>query len=127
MVLLIMSIYLFLKQHKKLTSLVVILCDFLFFCLTNPNKLSVAFLVVGFLLALATLNLICSLVIILIRQFRGMRKLKNWTKWAISGFAFILLVMQSIGQLSIKDIVVLIPLVFGIYFYYIRSKNAFPE
>jgi len=122
-----MSIYLFLDQHKKFTSLAVILSDFLFFCLTNPHRLSAVFMAVGFLLALITLNLICSLVIIFLRQFRGMSNPRGWARWAISGFAFILLVMQSIGQLSIKDIVVLIPLVFGIYFYYIRSKISLPD
>jgi TRAP-type uncharacterized transport system fused permease subunit len=98
--------------------IVLLIADYEFFSLTNPNNVPSFVLVLGFLLLLMTLYLVVRVVVTLLRRTR--RRLTGFT----TGLLGVLLALQSIGQLTTRDAVVIVPIaiVLYVYFTYARTK-----
>lgn len=113
-------------KHKLLGQLIFLLIvDGLFFGIANPNKVNSLFLIVGFILL--GLSFYVLIQIILTYLIKLGFKVKNRRK--IAGFIVVLsclmLALQSIGQLSVRDVFILVPLTVLLYIYaaYIRPRT----
>ncbi len=81
----------------------------------------------AFLLVLGTVYMFVRVIFTLLRLLGYIDgKQRNWTSLILAALIFILVLMQAVGQLSIRDILVLIPAVALAYFYYsiVLSKNS---
>jgi hypothetical protein len=119
-----------LKPHAKrklieLTALFVV--DVLFFSLVNPVQAHAAVVIVGFLLLVVTLYvLIDFLLAVGERVIPFSHHTKRRIALATTLVAALLIAMQSIGQLTVKDVLAVIPLiiVLSVYFSYMLKKQA---
>ena len=119
-----------LKPHAKrklirLGALFVV--DALFFSLVNPVQAHAVVTIVGFVLLVLTLYvLIDFLLAVSERIIPFSAHAKRRMALATTLVAALLIAMQSIGQLTVKDILAVIPLivVLSIYFSYMLKKQA---
>ena len=111
--------------HRRVYQMAgLILADFLFFGLTDPARAPSALFIVAFILV--TLSLY--------HLFRGIISIAKWygvtskhsKRAATVGAAGLgsLLALQSIGQLTVRDLAVMVPLVALGYFYFAYNKHA---
>ena len=116
------------KIHNKLLTwqiLAIIIIDGLFFGYVNPNKVNSLFLIVGFVLIAITLYLLMKLFLIFFVKLgfkvRNRRKIALFVSLLLS----LLLSLQSIGQLTIRDVVIIVPISTLLYIYaaYIRPRT----
>jgi drug/metabolite transporter (DMT)-like permease len=113
-----MSIYKHLVNNKYIYRLVIILvADALLFTQTNSHSVSPTILLLGFILCIATIYYIVHFLLFLL-SFYGI-KLTHASQLAIcaAGLGGLLLALQSIGELSLKDIAVIVPIILLIYLY----------
>ncbi len=106
-------------KHLHFWVLIVLLtADILFFSVTNPQKGSSIMLMMAFLLLAVTLMYICKGIMQLLSLY-GFSFSKNNKRLPIyvSGVAIGLMALQSIGELSIKDTLIFIPLTIILYIY----------
>lgn len=113
-------------KNKTIWEFIVLLVlDGLFFGLTNPNKINSVFLVIGFVLFGLSLYLFVQIFLTFLHKLGF--KVKNRGKLAgfVAILASILLAMQSIGQLSDRDVLIIIPLAILLYIYvaYIQPRT----
>jgi hypothetical protein len=116
------------KHYKKIGRLLAVLViDGLFFSLINPQKTHSVIIIVGFGLLVLTVYLGIDLLLGLLQRVMSFsaatrRRLQDASTMLIA----LLLAMQSIGQLTIRDLLALIPLVLVLAFYlsYQRKENA---
>lgn len=112
--------------HIKQTAFAVglMLCDSLFFGLTNPNNVPSWALIVGFALVAASFYALL-LVILKMASFYGLAKGANEKRVArllgVSGG--IAIALQSLGELSLRDVVVLLMLTAIAYGYISYGSN----
>ena len=112
------------KRFLLLTSLIVL--DGAFFFLTNPNNINSSLLIIGFLLLSLTFFGIFELFL----HFLGVGGFKVKHKRRLSVFLAVifgfLLALQSIGQLTLRDVLVLLPLSGLLYLYltYIKPRSS---
>lgn len=109
---------LFIKDHKKFASLVLLLSDILFFILTSPDNSSLFVMVIAFSLVFGSLYVGCRLVFSILRSLGYLKVIRKWVREALTVLIFIFIIMQSVGQLSIVDALALIPVSIVGYFYY---------
>jgi hypothetical protein len=114
-----------LKKRLVWQSLVLIVIDGLFFGLTDPRTVNSLFLIVGFVLLGLNVYVLVKIVLVFLAKLGF--SIKNRGK--IAGFSVILacllLALQSIGQLSARDVLIIVPLTVLLYIYtaYIRPKT----
>lgn len=102
--------------------------DTAFFTLTDPGKIDSVFLIIGFVLIAVTLYLLMSRLFALGGTY-GLRFDRRSRQMALFGTGVIitLLALQSIGELTLRDLLVSVP--FGIvayaYLSYGRNKHHF--
>lgn len=106
------------KEHKKLSASVLLFADIIFFTLTNPNNSSPFVMAFGFLLVLGSIYALSRAVFNILRFLGYVKETRKWVKEAITGLIFLLIIMQSVGQLSMMDALALIPVSIVGYFYY---------
>ena|ERR1700722_121916 len=114
-------------RNPSLYKLIVLfVLDGLLFGLTNPNKVNSLVLILGFLLLALTLYYL--LLLLFGFMIRLGFKIKNRRKLALFTVVvfWILMALQSIGQLSTRDVLVIIPLAILLYVYiaYIRPRTT---
>jgi len=100
--------------------------DGLFFGLTNPSKVSTIWLMVGFVLAVASIYWLARGFVALLGLYsKALRKQHKRLVRAFTLSGAVLIALQSIGQLTFRDLVVLLPLVLIGYFYvsYMRTDQ----
>jgi hypothetical protein len=105
--------------------IVLLIADYEFFSLTNPNNVPSFVLVLGFLLLLMTLYLVVRVVVTLLCFYVGaLRRTRRRLTGFTTGLLGVLLALQSIGQLTTRDAVVIVPIaiVLYVYFTYARTK-----
>jgi hypothetical protein len=95
-----------------------LLADALFFGLTDPMNVASPLLIVGFLLMLTTLYFVI-LALLKLAKLYGLHDVRLGRRFArgttaISGG---LMALQSIGQLSTRDLLILLPLAMVAYLY----------
>ncbi len=105
------------KTKRFWQVLIIIAIDALFFGLVNPNKVNSLFLIAGFILFGITLYIILQIFLgFLIKlgfKIKHRRKLAGF----IVSLSCLLLALQSIGQLSIRDVLIILPLAVLLYIY----------
>lgn len=81
----------------------------------------------AFLLVLSTLYVFTRAVFVVLSFLGYVDVKRHWVPVVVTLFVFLLIAMQSLGQLSIRDILVLLPATGLAYFYYsiVLSKNSF--
>jgi hypothetical protein len=108
------------------------MCTLLLFLLTSPSKLPSAVLILPFLLLFIAIYTTVIVVLHLLRggeenKIVGMRASRpRLIAGLIAGFPVILLVLQSIGQLTTWDVLTVVALFIVAYFYIIKSAVVFP-
>lgn len=115
----------YLKHAKVVTFLAIFIVNILFFSLTNPNKVNSVYLILGFVLLTILIYSLLDIFLLLIGK-SGLR-LKNTNR--IAGFIAVLIglliALQSIGQLTLIDVIVVLPLwlIGYVYLTYIKVRN----
>lgn len=111
--------------YKKIVMMAgLIAIDILFFGFTDPTRVSSWLLIVGFMLIVATLyvglRLVLSIGGVYYPWFRHQRRPVAY----LTGLLAAMLALQSIGQLSLRDSVVLLVIsaVLAVYYGYSRKK-----
>jgi len=98
-----------------------ILALLVIFSSTRPDKMPSLMLIIPFLLMFLALWLILSVVIALISS-RSPRKIARSAAF-IAGLPILLLVLQSIGQLTLRDVMIIIAL-FAVSYFYVARTNT---
>jgi len=114
------------KNHKRLAVLFLLIADSLFFSLTNPSHLAFYLVFTALILVLCSVYAVCLISFRLLKSLGIVQSHRRWMLEAITGFIFVLLIMQALGQLSIKDILALIPLTLISYWYttFVAKQNV---
>lgn len=102
-----------------------VLVDCLYYGLINPTKAYALVVVGGFALLIVNIYVGMTLLLMLVRRVVPLsiavqRRVRAFTT-AILG---VLMAMQSIGQLTVKDLLALVPLVVVLLFYLSYQKRA---
>ena len=114
-----------LKKRLFWLAILLVILDGLFFGLTNPTNVNSIFLIVGFVLLGGSIYVLTQIVLTFLIKLGF--KIKNGGK--IAGFIVVLscllLAQQSIGQLSARDVLIIIPLSVLLYIYaaYVRPRT----
>ena len=114
-----------LKKRLVWQTILLIAIDALFFGTINPQTANSLFLIAGFVLL--GLNVYVLVKVILIFLTKLGFKIRN--KGKIAAFCVILsillLALQSIGQLSARDVLIIVPLTVILYIYtaFVRPRN----
>ena len=109
--------------RSKTSTIGLILSDVLFFILSDPAKLAVPFMIFGFLLIGANVYLICRFAGRILAELGLIKSSRRWAVALVSLFINVMIILQSMGQLSLRDIIALIPLVLVTYFYFTRVSS----
>ena len=119
-----------LKPHakRKLIELsVLFVLDCIFFSTVNPVQAYAVVIVVGFLLLVLTLYILIDfLLAVSERVIPFSHHTKHRMALATTLVLALLIAMQSIGQLTVKDIMAVVPLiiVLSVYFSYMLKKQT---
>jgi hypothetical protein len=115
-----------LRHSRFWQGMALLIADGLFFGLTNPAQVVSMGLMVGFLLAAASLYYLCGVCLAAGKLYGlSLGRPRRVAAFA-AGISAGLLALQSIGELSVRDLLVLTPLVLVLYIYlgYGRYKSA---
>ena len=102
--------------------------DALFFGFTNPSKVATVWLMIGFMLAIVSIYWISRGLVALLGLYSKVIRRQHTRlvrAFTISGAA--LVALQSIGQLTLRDLAVLLPLVIVGYFYLSYARAGQPR
>jgi hypothetical protein len=110
------------KSHRtrKLIRLVILFIgDSLFFSLINPTNVYSVVLIIGFILLALTIYAMIDFLLQLADRIVPFRQYtKKRVALAVTLVLSLLIAMQSIGQLTSKDILATVPLVIVLSFYF---------
>jgi membrane-bound ClpP family serine protease len=108
----------FINHPKTIATAILLLGDSLFFSLTNPSSVPAALLIVGFGLLMTTLFMFVYGLIALL-GFYGISFSKHQARFAVSatGLVAVICALQSVNELSIHDVMVLVPMALIAYVY----------
>ena len=101
-----MKIFTHIRQHKYASVTLLLIANTVLFVLTNPSA-GLASLLLGYLLAGLDIYVILRVVAKLLKLSGVFVLQQGWLMQATALFIFLLLIMQSLGQLSLKDVLVL--------------------
>ncbi|HLC91511.1 MAG TPA: hypothetical protein VJC09_00500 [Candidatus Saccharimonadales bacterium] len=117
------------KKHIKHTLILAVLWGGLlvFLLSTNPTKLSIAWLIVPFIWLFASLYYTVQLIIDVFRPSGGRHSRRRVSITAVSAaIPTLLLLLDSINQLSVKDILIVVALGIGGLFYITKLRFKQP-
>jgi hypothetical protein len=120
------SILKILSHRKVILMFGIVVLDALFFGFTNPKRVTSLMLIVGFMIVVVTiyasLRLVLSIGEVYSPWFQRQRRPIGY----ITGVLAAMLALQSIGQLALRDVVVLLVLssVLAVYYDYNKSHTA---
>ncbi|MGH7234386.1 MAG: hypothetical protein ACREF7_02990 [Candidatus Saccharimonadales bacterium] len=114
------------STHKKPLTAVLLLADVLFFAFSDPSRMPLPVLIIGWLLVALSTYLLFSYGSRLFRKYGLIKQERRISIIALSGFIYLLLVLQAVGQLSLRDIAALVPLAIIGYLYFRRAKTQVP-
>ena len=106
-----------LNKRKSLIFIGLLVIDGLFFTLTNPGSVKAIFLFVGFILLISTIYLLIEGVITLLKWYGLPLKHKKRLVRLLSGFSAIILGLQSLGELNLREVLIITPLFILSYIY----------
>lgn len=96
------------------------------FVFTNPDKIPAIIFVVVFVLLYGLFVSLGLLVLSVLRRVEILMWQRSKiikTAFSVAGLPFILLLLQSLGQLTIKDVFLVMILFFLLYFYFSRLSR----
>lgn len=107
-----------LLTHRLWFVIVLLALDSAFFTLTDANKVTSVALILGFLLLATTLYLCLSRLVSLARVY-GLPLSHHQRRFAVFGTVIIggVIALQSMGELTIRDLLVVLPLGVLLYAY----------
>lgn len=112
-------------RHLKRPTLwslgLLLVADGLFFGLTNPRTLASIWLIPAFVLLAATLYYLCKAVLVVLSWYGLRARRPKRLATTLTGIIVALTALQSIGELSKRDILVALPLVVLLYLYLSRA------
>jgi hypothetical protein len=113
-----------LQKRSVLYLITVLVLDVLFFSTTDPSKVAAPWLIVGYILAVMTLYwLIRAFIAFVGLYIRAVRIQKRRLTKVLTIVGAVTLAMQSVGQLSFRDLAVLMPLALIAYFYFSYGRG----
>jgi hypothetical protein len=110
------------STHKKTLSVMLLLADGFFFALSDPQHMAIPAMVLGWLLIAASTYLLFSVGSKLLKLAGLLKQEKRISVISLSGFVYLLVLLQAVGQLSLRDIAALVPLAIIGYLYFRRVK-----
>lgn len=114
-------------RHFQISTALIV-TDALVFSLVNPISASAPWLITGYLLLAATFFSLAALVAQSLRTYGDHTYKVAWRLIRYSVFAVVILIgLQSIGQLTTRDIVTFTPFVAIAYWYFGYSKRQAPQ
>ena len=99
-----------------------LLADGFFFALSDPHHMPIPAMVLGWLLIAASTYLLFSVGSKLLKLAGLLKQEKRISVISLSGFVYLLVLLQAVGQLSLRDIAALVPLAIIGYLYFRRVK-----
>lgn len=115
----------FVKKHSVIYLLIVLGLDALLFGFTDPAHVASLWLIVAYVLAVATLYWVVQAVVGLASLYvSGIKKQRRRLVKLLTVLSAVLLALQSTGQLSVKDMALLVPLVILGYFYFSYGRKG---
>lgn len=113
----------YLKKTFVLYLLITVAADGLFFGLTDPAKVGSVWLIVGFVLAVATIYWLARGFVALLGLYsKALRRQHRRLVRAFTLIGAVLVGLQSMGQLTFRDLAILVPMVLIGYFYISYSR-----
>ena len=110
------------STHKKTLSVMLLLADGFFFALSDPQHMAIPAMVLGWLLIAASTYLLFSFGSKLLKLAGLLKQEKRISVISLSGFVYLLVLLQAVGQLSLRDVAALVPLAIIGYLYFRRVK-----
>jgi len=107
--------------HKFRIGVLIVVIVFLLFA-TNPEQLPLPLLVLPFLLLFILLHTLIGLLLKK-RNSGSLSKNRKIVLVTLSALPVLILILQSIGQLSIRDFLILAGLGVGIVFYFVKTDQ----
>lgn len=98
--------------------------DIFFFINTNPNRGSIFIVLLGYILLLMTIYVLCVIGAKFLLIFNLVDSINKKTITRFSLFLWLLVIIQSIGQLSVLDWALFILISLISYFYFIRVQST---
>ena len=112
------NLYIYLKQRQTLFGLGLIVLDVVFFNATNPNRVPSAFLIVGFVLAALSVYVLWRFLLAVASMYGLPLRDRGRRPAMFLGVASaVTLALQSLGELTLRDVVVLMLLSLIAYIY----------
>lgn len=106
-------------KRKLIRTLALFIADALFFSFVNPANAYAIIIIIGFLLLIVTIYSIVDFLLALGERIIPFSlNTKKRIAVAVTLVSGLLIAMQSIGQLTYKDILAVIPLVLVLSFYF---------
>ena len=81
-------------------------------------------MIIAYFLSLLSIYITVALIYKLLDKAGYIKREHRWLTEGATTFLFILLIMQSAGQLTMRDILALIPLAWLAYFYFGYTSNT---
>jgi hypothetical protein len=105
------------SRHLKIVTAFLI-ADIIFFCIFNPQNSSSFVTIVGCVLVSITIYIVTRMLLMVLGKATHITKAaQEHLSLSISLALTFLLLMQSIGQLGVRDLLAVIPLAIVVYFY----------
>ena len=115
-----------LNKRRTLLVIILLVLDGLFFSLTDPNSVNSILLIFGIILAGITFFAFMDLILYMLSNSGLNLKYRKRLAVYLTILFGILLAEQSIGQLTGRDVIVIVPLSVLVYIYltYVRPRSS---
>ena len=111
------------STQKVLQIAALLLADCAFFVFSYPSHLSLILMILGWVLIGITVYMACLYGARLFLRAGLIKNQKRITLVLLSSVIYLVLVLQAVGQLSLRDIAALLPLMIIGYLYFKRVKS----
>lgn len=119
------NLYTIIYRHSFWQLPVLFILDFAYFGTTNVSKISAFLMIIGFVFLMANVYFLIYKAIGLVRLYGLPVVRRTRLSMYLTGAIGLLVALQSIGELSLKDILVMLPLALIAYLYqsYMRTSQ----
>lgn len=115
--------YRLIASHKKILALIIVILDLFYFTHTDPETSIFVVALFGYVLSLLSIYIVCSSALKLLMALGIVESAHQWITEVVSLLLFVLLVMESVGQLTLTDVIVFMFISVIGYFYYTRISS----
>ena len=111
------------STHKVLQIAALLFADTIFFIVNDPSHLSLILMILGWILIGITVYMVCLYGVRISLRAGLIKDQKRINPVLLSGVIYLVLVLQAVGQLTLRDIAALLPLMIIGYLYFKRVKS----